>query len=63
MGVNCPPGLSSWEDGSGSAPRYGYTDNFGKNYVYQVGCYGKRGQLRVHVFYLELAFKSSVDLV
>ena len=31
--------------------RYGYTDSFGKNDVYQVGCYGKRGQLRVYVFW------------
>ena len=30
---------------------YGNTDNFGKNDVYQVGCYGKRGKLRVHVFW------------
>ena len=30
--------------------RYAYTDNFGKNDVNQVVCYGKRVQLRVHVF-------------
>merc|ERR1712082_191555 len=28
--------------------RYGNTDSFGKNYVYQVGCYGKRSQLKMH---------------
>ena len=47
MGVNCPylRGFGQLRESS----RYGYTDNFGKNDVYQVG-YGKRGHLRVHVF-------------
>ena len=47
MGVNCPYLGQLNKDSS----RYGNTDSFGKNDVYQVGCYGKRGQLRVHVFW------------
>ena len=45
---------SHYKLGAGQAvesSRYGNTDSFGKNDVYQVGWYDKRGELRVHVFW------------
>ena len=50
MGVNCPYFGQLNKDSSGSAPGIDIQTALAKIIVYQVVCYGKRGQLRVHVF-------------